>query len=207
MGSKRLEEGLERLGLDLDDSTIERLMQYRDELLKWNKVYNLTAVRDGESMISRHLLDSIAVLPHVTEETCLDLGTGAGLPGMVLAIINPEQQWTLLDSNGKKTRFLTHVRIALGLNNVTVVNSRVETWQNDQQYGAVISRAFTELGNFAEFARPLCAADGNIWAMVGKHPDVNVGDQVAQCTVKNTTTLQVPFDDSDRHLVCLQPTH
>lgn len=203
---QRLQAGLDQLGVTLPDASKEQLLQYLAELLKWNKAYNLTAVRDADGMVVRHLLDSISVLSLVTDARCLDLGTGAGLPGMVLAIINPEQQWTLLDSNGKKTRFLTHARIALGLKNVTVVNARVEKWQNGELFDGVISRAFTELSRFAELARPFCDTDGRVLAMVGKRPEVDVGDVVATCSVQEITPLKVPFDEAERHLVHLVPT-
>ncbi len=201
----RLEAGLDRLGTELPATTKSQLLRYLDELLTWNKAYNLTAVRDADGMVIRHLLDSISVLPHVTDPRCLDVGTGAGLPGLVLAIINPEQQWTLLDSNGKKIRFLTHARIALSLKNVTVVNARVEKWQNSALFDGVISRAFTELTRFAELATPLCEPTANIWAMVGKKPELELGDEVANCKVKSVEALAVPFDDAERHLVQLNP--
>lgn len=202
---QRLQAGLEQLGVSLSDGTRDQLLKYLGELLQWNKAYNLTAVRDADGMVIRHLLDSISVLSLVTDSRCLDLGTGAGLPGMVLAIINPEQQWTLLDSNGKKTRFLTHARIALGLKNVTVVNARVEKWQNDELFDGVISRAFTELSKFAELACPFCDTDGRILAMVGKRPEIAVDDEVATCRVQAITQLDVPFDEAERHLVQLTP--
>lgn len=200
----RLESGLAQSGLSLSGSVQSLLLRYLDELQNWNKVYNLSAVRDADSMVIRHLLDSISVLPHIQDERCLDLGTGAGLPGMVLAIANPEQKWTLLDSNGKKTRFLTHVRIKLGLKNVTVVNARVEKWQNTEDFEGVISRAFTELPRFVALARPFCGANANIWAMMGKRPDVIPDDKIANCPVLAITPISVPFDEADRHLVQLQ---
>ncbi|MGB0864901.1 MAG: 16S rRNA (guanine(527)-N(7))-methyltransferase RsmG [Granulosicoccaceae bacterium] len=202
---QRLAVGLEQLDCSLSEQTQEHLLRYLAELLKWNKAYNLTAVRDADGMVIRHLLDSISVLSLVTDERCLDLGTGAGLPGMVLAIINPDQRWTLLDSNGKKTRFLTHARIALGLNNVTVVNARVEKWQNGELFDGVISRAFTELTRFAELASPFCAPEGRVLAMVGKHPQVAVGDVIANCSVGGVTPLCAPFDEGERHFVQLHP--
>lgn len=202
---QRLQAGLDQLGVTLTDSTRVQLLKYLGELLQWNKAYNLTAVRDADGMVIRHLLDSISVLSLVTDARCLDLGTGAGLPGMVLAIINPNQQWTLLDSNGKKTRFLTHARIALGLKNVTVVNARVEKWQNGELFDGVISRAFTELSKFAELASPFCDTDGRVLAMVGKRPEIAVDEVVASCRVQAITQLDVPFDEAERHLVQLTP--
>jgi len=203
--ANRLDEGLEQLGLAVASDSRTQLLRYLEELLQWNKAYNLTAVRDADSMVIKHLLDSISVLEQVADTRCLDLGTGAGLPGMVLAIINPDQQWTLLDSNGKKTRFLTHARITLGLKNVTVVNARVEQWQANEKFDGVISRAFTELSRFAELARPFCAPSANIWAMMGKRPEAAIDDVISACRVNTISTLNVPFDDAERHLVQLQP--
>ncbi len=204
---QRLNEGLVGLDVRLPDDTKTQLLRYVGELFKWNKAYNLTAVRDVEGMVIRHLLDSISVLSVVTDERCLDLGTGAGLPGLVLAIINPDQHWTLLDSNGKKTRFLTHARIVLDLKNVTVVNARVEKWQNDELFDVVVSRAFTELSRFAELASPFCSPGGRVIAMVGKDPDVAIDDVVGGCRVSSVKSLKVPFDEAERHLVQLQPTN
>lgn len=202
---QRLQAGLDQLGVSLSNNTRDQLLKYVGELLQWNKTYNLTAVRDADGMVIRHLLDSISVLSYVTDSRCLDLGTGAGLPGMVLAIINPEQQWTLLDSNGKKTRFLTHARISLGLNNVSVVNARVEKWQNGELFDGVISRAFTELSRFAELASPFCDTNGRVLAMVGKRPEIAVDDVIVTCRVQAITQLDVPFDEAERHLVQLNP--
>lgn len=202
---QRLDAGLEQLGVVLPSSAREQLLAYLRELLQWNKAYNLTAVRDADGMVIRHLLDSISVLPYVDNARCLDVGTGAGLPGMILAIINPDQHWTLLDSNGKKTRFLTHARITLALKNVTVVNARVEKWQNELMFDGVISRAFTELSRYAELALPLCESNGSIWAMVGKRPELAVGDTLAKCSVSAITSLTIPFDSVERHLVQLNP--
>lgn len=196
---------MEQLSLNLRSDSREQLLRYLGELLQWNKAYNLTAVRDADAMVIKHLLDSLSVQVHVNQARCLDLGTGAGLPGMVLAIINPDQHWTLLDSNGKKTRFLTHARIKLGLNNVTVVNARVENWQDDEQFDAVISRAFTELSRFVELARPFCASSASVWAMMGKHPEAAVDDVISACRVNAITPLKVPFDEAERHLVQLHP--
>lgn len=203
---QRLGAGLELLDCRLSAQTQAQLLHYLAELQQWNKAYNLTAVRDADGMVIRHLLDSISVLSQVTDARCLDIGTGAGLPGMVLAIINPEQQWTLLDSNGKKTRFLTQARIALGLNNVTVVNARVEKWQNEAPFDGVISRAFTELPRFAELARPFCADGGRVLAMVGKRPPQSVGDALGGCRLTRIEQLHAPFDEGERHLVELRPT-
>lgn len=203
---QRLKAGLEQLDIKLSDSKCELLLAYLSELLRWNKTYNLTAVRDANDMVVRHLLDSISVLPYMQGDNCLDLGTGAGLPGMVLAIINPEQKWTLLDSNGKKTRFLTHVRITLKLENITIVNARAESWRTEELFNGVISRAFTELIRFAEFAQPFCASENShILAMIGKRPDVVKGDIVAACRVNAVIPVQIPFDEADRHLVQLHP--
>ena len=121
-----IQKGALEMGASLSDETIQTLVHYLAMLEKWNKAYNLTAIRDVEQMITLHLLDSLATLPYITGEKIIDVGTGPGLPGMVLAICYPDKQFTLLDSNGKKTRFLTQVKMELGINNVTVANERVE---------------------------------------------------------------------------------
>ena len=201
---ERLAVGVERMGLSLDEAVQSQLIEYVQLLMQWNKAFNLTAVRDADGMVVRHLLDSLSVLPHIDGQSALDLGTGAGLPGVVLAICNPKQHWTLLDSNGKKTRFLTQARISLGINNVTVVNARVEKWQNTQLYDSVTSRAFTDLEQFVSISSPLTTATGSIWAMVGKQPNISADENVSTCRVSAIHRLVVPFSEGERHLVHLQ---
>ncbi|ASK35798.1 16S rRNA (guanine(527)-N(7))-methyltransferase RsmG [Alloalcanivorax mobilis] len=158
-----LANGLAGLGLELDAGQREALLAYRDLLVKWNQAYNLTAVRDGAEMVTRHLLDSLAVLPHLHDQDTLDVGTGAGLPGIPLAIALPARRFVLLDSNGKKTRFVNQARRELGLGNVEVVHARVEQYRNAPSQ--IISRAFAALPDMLEVLAPLITGSTRILAM------------------------------------------
>ncbi|HIK75234.1 MAG: 16S rRNA (guanine(527)-N(7))-methyltransferase RsmG [Alcanivorax sp.] len=159
----RLAGGLRELGLSLDDAQQQALLAYRDLLVKWNRAYNLTAVRDPGEMIQRHLLDSLSVLAHLDDRDTLDVGTGAGLPGIPLAIARPDLRFVLLDSNGKKTRFVRHARRELGLSNVEVVNTRVEQYRNAPSQ--IISRAFAALPDMLQALAPLITDGSRVLAM------------------------------------------
>ncbi|OHC83025.1 MAG: 16S rRNA (guanine(527)-N(7))-methyltransferase RsmG, partial [Sideroxydans sp. RIFOXYB12_FULL_59_6] len=141
-----LSAGARQLGIELSADTESMLLQYMALMQKWNKVYNLTAISSGPEMVTYHLLDSLAVLPHLWAGKWLDVGCGGGLPGIVLAIMRPDWDFTLLDSNSKKTGFVQQVVIQLGLKNVRVHTGRVEDWQQETRFDGIISRAFTELG-------------------------------------------------------------
>ena len=158
----RLAGGLRELGLSLDDAQQQALLAYRDLLVKWNRAYNLTAVRDPGEMIQRHLLDSLSVLAHLDDRDTLDVGTGAGLPGIPLAIARPDLRFVLLDSNGKKTRFVRHARRELGLSNVEVVNTRVEQYRNAPSQ--IISRAFAALPDMLQALAPLITDGSRVLA-------------------------------------------
>ena len=159
----RLAGGLRELGLSLDDAQQRALLAYRDLLVKWNRAYNLTAVRDPGEMVQRHLLDSLSVLAHLDDRDTLDVGTGAGLPGIPLAIARPDLRFVLLDSNGKKTRFVRHARRELGLSNVEVVNTRVEQYRNAPSQ--IISRAFAALPDMLQALAPLITDGSRVLAM------------------------------------------
>jgi 16S rRNA (guanine527-N7)-methyltransferase len=163
--SDRLTAGALRLGLPLSSAAAGRLLAYLELLRKWNRVYNLTAIRDTEQMMTHHLLDSLAVTPHVRGSRLLDVGSGAGLPGLVIAIVRPEVHCTLLDSNGKKTRFLTQACIDLEIANAEVVHCRIEDFHPTFAFDCIVSRAFAALGTFIAVAGPLLAADGELLAM------------------------------------------
>lgn len=164
---ERLTSGCTALGLDLPPPSIDRLLDYIALLDKWNQAYNLTAVRDPGEMVTRHLLDSLAVAPHLTGQRIIDVGTGAGLPGIPLAILFPERQFVLLDSNGKKTRFLVQAKASLGLDNVTVIHSRVEEYRPEEPFDTVIARAFAALTDILSLCRHLVAKEGAVLAMKG----------------------------------------
>ncbi|MDP3481782.1 MAG: 16S rRNA (guanine(527)-N(7))-methyltransferase RsmG [Sulfuricella sp.] len=205
----RLEEqlacGLEEMGLHLDAVTQSSLLKYVALMQKWNKVYNLTAVRDPEKMVTQHLLDSLAVLPHIVGSRVIDVGTGPGLPGIPLALANPALEVTLLDSNHKKTSFLRQACLELGLNNTTVVCERVEAWRPEEKYDVVISRAFSDLAEFASLALHLCGYTGLMLAMKGIYPHEELTRLPATVALQGVEPLKVPGLDAERHLVLLRP--
>jgi len=202
---EKLAGGLEKMGLDLDVATQSRLLNYVALMQKWNKVYNLTAVREPEKMVTQHLLDSLAVLPHIVGHRVIDVGTGPGLPGIPLALANPALEITLLDSNHKKTSFLRQACLELGLNNATVVCERVEAWQPEEKYDVVISRAFSDLAEFASLALHLCKDTGRMLAMKGVYPHEELTRLPATVVLQCVEQLKVPGLGAERHLVLLQP--
>lgn len=167
----QLEEGLKQFDLS---SLCEPLFNYLQLLHKWNAAYNLTAIRDLESMISKHLLDSLAILPWIKGNKIIDVGTGAGLPGIPLAIAKPEIQFVLLDSNGKKTRFLNEVKRQLDLKNLEIVQFRIENYHPNEGFDTVISRAFSSLEQMLHWTQHLIAKDGSWLAMKGRYPDAEL---------------------------------
>jgi len=202
---EKLAWGLEEMGLDLDPATQSSLLSYVALMQKWNKVYNLTAVRDPEKMVTQHLLDSLAVLPHLVGRRVIDVGTGPGLPGIPLALVNPALEVTLLDSNHKKTSFLRQACLELGLNNTTVVCERVEAWRPEEKYDVVISRAFSDLAEFASLALHLCSDTGLMLAMKGIYPYEELTRLPATVALQGVELLKVPGLDAERHLVLLRP--
>ncbi|MFC5742276.1 16S rRNA (guanine(527)-N(7))-methyltransferase RsmG [Dyella tabacisoli] len=200
-----LERGIAALGLDLPGDAVDRLLDYQALLERWNATYNLTAVRDPAEMITRHLLDSLAILPHVQGATLADLGTGPGLPGIPLAIAAPGRQILLVDSNGKKVRFLREAIRALKLDGVRAVQSRVEDVQG--QFDCVTARAFASLADMLGWGGHLLAPDGIWLAMKGKQPDDELPGVPAGFAVRGMHTLAVPGLSAERHLVVLGRVH
>ncbi|RDL44922.1 16S rRNA (guanine(527)-N(7))-methyltransferase RsmG [Marinomonas piezotolerans] len=198
-----LKWGADKMGVSLSNHTIEQLVQYLDMLQKWNKAYNLTAIRDADKMVSLHLLDSLATLPFITGQNIIDVGTGPGLPGMVLAICLPDKNFTLLDSNGKKTRFLTQVKMEMGLSNVSVANERVEKHARQGEYDHVTSRAFASLEDMINWCLPLPSANGNFLAMKGVYPEDELLQLPDTVTVQTIQPLSVPTIDAERHMVIM----
>jgi len=197
---EELHSGSEKLGILLSAEKQKKLLDYLALLSKWNKVYNLTAIREEYQMVSNHLLDSLAVMPHLWEGKWLDVGCGAGLPGIVLAVMQPGWQFTLLDSNSKKTSFVQQAIIELELHNASVVCARVEDWKPAERFDGIISRAFSELGVFLRSTRHLAAQRGRWAAMKGLAVHELAGIP-AECRVDKVIQLQVPGLHAARSLV------
>ncbi len=201
-----LAAGLDTLGVAWDGPRLEGLLAYLELLVRWNRVYNLTAVRDPAAMVTRHLLDSLAIAPWIPEESLVDVGSGAGLPGIPLALLRPHLPVTLLDASAKRTRFLHHVALTLPLDNVAVVQARVQDYRPPAPFAAVVSRAFASLGEFATAAAHLRAEGGAFYAMKGEYPAAELealaplGSWRAQVKV-----LAVPGLAAARHLAILTP--
>lgn len=198
---RQLREGLEAMQVSLSDEQQHRLLAFLALLNKWNKAYNLTAVRNEGEMVSRQLLDSLSILPWVTTEHLLDVGAGGGLPGIPLAIVLPETRFTLLDSNGKKTRFLNQCVLELGLNNVDVIHGRAEDCKPKQPFSQISSRAFTALDNLVGWCGDLLANGGGFLAMKGQYPDDEVAALPAGWRVSSSHSLEVPGAGGERHLL------
>ena len=200
--AKRLDDGLAQLGLTVTTHQREQLLGFVALLHKWNKAYNLTAVREVDEMVSRHVLDSAAVAPYVQGPTLLDVGAGPGLPGIVLAILNPALAVTLVDSNGKKVRFQRQAIMELGLENVTASQARVEQFK-DQAFDQVISRAFASLVDFVTLTRELPAANGQWLAMKGPGADDELRELPSGIRLQTRHLLKVPFETAKRQLLIL----
>lgn len=194
------------LGLVLNAQQDQQLQQYVELLLRWNKVYNLTAVRDPDQILPLHLWDSLSVVRFIEAEHCLDVGSGAGLPGMPLAIMRPKQQFTLLDTNGKKTRFIQQAALELGLTNIQVVQTRVEQWQPKQKFAAIISRAFASLADFVTVSGQHLQAEGRLYAMKGRYPDTEIAELPQGWSLAKSHPLSVPGLNAERHLLELTRT-
>lgn len=205
-----LTRGCEDINYPLGTTKIALLLNYLDLLIKWNSAYNLSAIRDPEQMLYKHLLDSLSIAPFVEKcsaERFIDVGTGAGLPGIPLAICYPEKHFTLLDSAGKKTRFLQQVVHSLGLNNVRVINTRVEKYVPEQGYDVVISRAFASLLDMIQWCRHLLTNGGQFWAMKGVFPQDELFDVEKHYMVESCSKLQVPGDVGERCLLIIKPNN
>ncbi|MDC0089565.1 16S rRNA (guanine(527)-N(7))-methyltransferase RsmG [Porticoccaceae bacterium] len=198
-----LEAGMQQMGVEYSSEQRDMLLAYLQLLMTWNRAYNLTAIRDPGEMIKLHLLDSLAVLPHLSGKRLIDVGTGAGLPGIPLAIMCPERDFTLLDSNGKKTRFLFQARCDLGLSNLKEINSRVESHRPEVPYDAVLSRAFTSVADMVNKCSHLLSPEGLFLAMKGKFPQSELSEIGKDYKVNASHTLQVPGVDGERHLIVI----
>ena len=197
-----LELGIKTLGLNCTSQQIEQLLAYLEMLQRWNKAYNLTAIREPIQMVRLHLLDSLAIHPYVQGvKHIIDVGTGPGLPGIPLAILNPDINFTLLDSNGKKTRFLFQAINDLSLVNAKEINHRVEKYQPEQSFDIVLSRAFSSISDMLTQCDHLVSDSGCFLAMKGKKPDSELSQITKDYKVVDLSQINVPQVDSERHLI------
>ncbi len=203
--TKQLTQGIDQLGLDLSVDKINRLLDYIKLLSHWNKAYNLTAVRSLSAMIDKHILDSLSVVPFFAEhKSIIDIGSGPGLPGIVLAICYPNTTVTVVDSNGKKTRFMQHAASHLQLPNVTVINQRAENIDSEQQYSTVTSRAFSSLADMLEKTAHLLLPGGRFLAMKGVYPTEELSELPQGFKVCAVHEVQVPGLAAQRHLIAIE---
>jgi len=201
---QQLAQGITAMGLDISEQQQAALMDYLRLLEKWNKAFNLTAVRDPAEMVSRHLLDSLSILPYVKGPRCIDVGSGGGLPGIPLAIVRPDLEITLLDSNGKKSRFQFQAVTALKLNNVQVENKRVEQYQPEQRFDQIISRAFSSMEDMVNWTLHFADQDTQWLAMKGVYPEDELAALPGDILCPAVHVLNVPGTDGERHLVELK---
>lgn len=197
---------LKSAGISLSDQQKQQLVGYVEMLHKWNKAYNLTSVRDPEQMLVRHILDSIVVEPHLSGDRFIDVGTGPGLPGIPLAIVRPQSHFTLLDSLGKRVRFLKQVQHELKLENISPVQSRVEDFPAEPPFDGVISRAFASLTDMVTWCHHLPGQQGRFYALKGVLPEDEIAALPAGLTVENVLPLSVPQLEGERHLVIIAPS-
>ncbi len=199
----KLESGLDRLGLEVTPAIIDQLLAYMVELKEWSGTYNLVAPNERGFLLTRHVLDSLSIANWLKPGNLLDIGTGAGLPGLPLAIVKPTMHVTLLDSAGKKIRFIRHVGRALKLENITPLNQRVEEPVSTGPFANITSRAFASLGQFAEAARGLAEKDAQLMAMKGAYPSQELDELPDWVNVLSVETLTVPYLHAERHLVLM----
>ncbi len=199
-----LDAGLAGLQLVLPAQQKTALLSYLALLGKWNKTFNLTAIHEPERMLTHHILDSLALTPYVTEGTLLDVGSGAGFPGIPLAIVRPELAVTVMDASQKKCGFMQQAAIELGLTNVTVVHARVEAYRASRPYTQIVSRAFSDLAEFVRLSAHLLAPGGVWLAMKGVYPQAEI-DQLKAARVVRTLPLQVPGLNAERNLIVMEP--
>jgi 16S rRNA (guanine527-N7)-methyltransferase len=196
-----LQDGVKQLSLDVSAIQQQQMLKYLELLQKWNKAYNLTAIREPLEMLSLHLFDSLSVASFIEGERFIDVGTGPGLPGIPLAILYPGRQFVLLDSNGKKTRFLFQAKNELGLKNVQEVQSRVETYQPKEKFDGILSRAFTSTEEMVSKCQHLLRDGGRFYAMKGQHPQQELSAIPKEYMVVASHPLQVPGVNAERHLI------
>lgn len=200
-------DGARALALELDDAQLAKLVAHLDLLDDWNSRMNLTAIRDRPSQLTKHLLDSLTVLPYLQGGRIADVGSGAGFPGIPLAIVEPHRHFTLIESTGKKCRFLEHVREALGLANVEVVQSRAEGYRPDVRFDTVIARAVGPIADLVKVAGGLVVGGGRLLAMKGRYPQDELTARLSGWKVASVHPLTVPGLGEERHLVEVCRSH
>jgi 16S rRNA (guanine527-N7)-methyltransferase len=200
----RLEKGLKTLDLEVSSEHQQQLISYLMLMEKWNQAYNLTAIQQLDEMIPRHLIDSLSIAPYLQGEHFIDVGTGPGLPGLPLAVVFPQRKFVLLDSNGKRTRFLLQVKNNLGLANVEIVKARVESYSADKLFDGILSRAFSSLTEMLVSTKHLCAKNGRFYAMKGLYPEKELRDLPKGFNVEACHRLSVSGLEAERHLVLIQ---
>ena len=193
--------GLEALNCQTSDEQLALLKKYVELLNRWNKTYNLTAVREPSNMVPLHIFDSLVVADFIKGDNCLDVGSGAGLPTIPLAIMQPERQFTSLDTNGKKTRFVQQAIIELGLKNANVVQTRIESWKAPNRFDAIISRAFASIYDFVSASSQHLSQDGILYAMKGQYPEGEMQYLPKSYALQASHSLAVPLVDGERHLL------
>ena len=203
---EKLRQLVAQTSLQLSDSQLQQCIDYVQLLHKWNSAYNLTSVRDPAEMLVKHVMDSLVIAPHLQGEHFIDVGTGPGLPGVLLAIYYPQKHFTLLDSLGKRIRFLNQVKLQLGLSNIYPLQSRVEQHQPARHYDGVISRAFASTADMLQWCRHLPAPTGSFYAMKGAAVQEEIAALPDFVKVSAVIPLQVPELDASRHLVILTST-
>ena len=200
-------DGARALALDLDEAQLAKLVAHLDLLDDWNSRMNLTAIRDRPSQLTKHLLDSLTVLPYLQGERIADVGSGAGFPGIPLAIVEPHRHFSLIESTGKKCRFLEHVRDTLGLKNVEVVQSRAESYKPEVRFDTVLARAVGPIADLVKVAGPLVVGGGRLLAMKGRYPQDELAARLNGWKVASVHPLTVPGLGEERHLVELVRSH
>jgi len=203
---QRLKQGIDELSLEIAPETQQKLIQYVELIAKWNKSFNLTAIRNIDEMVTLHLLDSLAVVPFIKANRILDVGAGAGLPGIVLALCYPDKEFVLIDTNGKKTRFMTQAKIELGLANVEVVHARVDEYQPLKAFDAIISRAFASISDMLGYVDHLVTPETTILAMKADSEDeisrMPTDDKLAY-TIDTIHELKIPGLQAKRQLIVI----
>lgn len=201
----QLADGLSRMRVVMDETRQALLLDYLALMMKWNRAFNLTAISDPDQVVSRQILDSLSVLHLLQGRRILDVGSGAGLPGIPLAIASPERRFTLLDSNGKKTRFLHQVKTELNLDNVEVVRVRAELYHPDPRFDTVVSRAFAGMDKMMKLTSHLMAPGGCLLAMKGRIPEKEIEALKSEGAGIDVFTLEVPWTEGSRHAIVHRP--